>query len=113
MSHGDSAKRQVPITKFMEQIWMQSKITKLSRSEFITALNHYAGLGSSYREQYLYMMCALTSGLYKMGYSQIALNNLTNLLRVRGALNIFTDFRKNPFSHNYNLGIIKNIAKRK
>jgi glycosyltransferase involved in cell wall biosynthesis len=110
MSHGDSAKRQVPITKFMEKIWSESRITKLSRSEFIEALNHYRDLGPAYREQYLYMMFALTLGLYKMGYAQIAINNLTNLLRVRGATKIFGDFRKNPFSHNYNWGIIKEIA---
>jgi len=109
MSSGGSAKRQKPITKFMASIWEESTIPKLSTSEFITALNHYRDLGPSYREQYLFMIYALTVSEYKLGYPMSALNNLTKLLRVRGTTKAFKDFRINPYTHNYNLGIINRI----
>jgi glycosyltransferase involved in cell wall biosynthesis len=107
ISHSGSNQRQQPITKMMSQIWGQSKTPKLTTTEFIEALNHYMDLGAPYREQYLYMVCALTTGLYKMGYYKQALDNLTKLLRVRGSVKAFKEFRKHPFTHNYNVGILK------
>lgn len=112
ISHGGSKQRQQPITKMMAQIWSQSKVPKLTTSEFIEALNHYRDLGPPYREQYLYMLCAITTGLYKMGFYKQTLDNLTKLLRVRGSVKAFKDFRKHPFTHNYNVGILKTFHKK-
>jgi glycosyltransferase involved in cell wall biosynthesis len=109
ISHGGSDKRQQPITLIMKQIWQESKIPRLTTAEFIGSLNHYRDLGPMYREQYLYMISALTTGLYKMGFYKEALNNLTKLLRVRGSIKVFKDYRKRPFSHNYNVGILKEL----
>jgi glycosyltransferase involved in cell wall biosynthesis len=112
ISHSGSDQRQQPITKMMAKIWSDSKIPSLTTSEFIEALNHYRDLGPLYREQYLYMLCAFTAGLYKMGFYKETLNNLTKLLRVRGSVKVFKDFRKRPFSHNYNFGIIKSLSRK-
>ena len=113
MSHGGSDARQQPIADLMSQIWSQSKIPRFNRSRFTTALNHYERLGRAYREQYLYMLCALTSSLYKMGHSIAATNLRYRLHGVEGTDAIFKDLEQNPFSHNYNLGHINTLATRK
>jgi glycosyltransferase involved in cell wall biosynthesis len=113
ISIGSSAQRQQPITKFMASIWRESSVPKLSTHEFITALNHYRDLGAPYREQYLYMVYALTASEYSLGFPVAALSNLRRLIRVRGTMSAFNNFRKNPYTHNYNLGIIHRIGRLK
>lgn len=113
MSKSGSAKRQEPITKLTGRIWSESSIPRLTASDFRSGINHYKKLGPGYEEQYLYMHCALTSGLLKMGYRRHGLANLSRLLFIPGTARAFKDFRMDPFSHNYNLPIVQRLADRK
>ncbi len=113
MSHGGSSERQEPIAVLMQRVWSESKKPRISIKEFKIALGYYYKLGPQYREQYVYMICALVIGLYKMGYPWSALRIFVKLLRVDGALGVLKDLRKHPFSHNYNLGVINKISSRR
>lgn len=107
MSQSGSAKRQEPIARLMGQIWSESKIRQISLAELREGFKHYEKLGPAYQEQYLYMVCAVTIGLSRMGYRRQALANRAKLLTIKGAARAFKDFRRDPFSHNYNLPLIK------
>lgn len=113
MSHGGSAKRQDPIAKLMQRIWFESEPPKISIREFKAAIGHYYKLGPQYREQYVYMVCTLVLGLYKMGRPWLALKIFVKLLRVDGALGVLKDLHEHPFSHNYNLGVIDKMTPHK
>lgn len=101
------AKNQKPITQLMGEIWSEATLPKMSLTEIRAGLKHYEKLGPTYREQYLYMVCSLTAALFKMGYRRQALANRAKLLQIKGTARVFKDFRKDPFSHNYNLPLIK------
>jgi hypothetical protein len=90
----------------MKNIWSDSKLPIFKRQQIQKGLKYYSALGPKFKEQYLYMLCAVALGQYKTGHLSLAVKNITRLLFIRGSLRAFNNFRKDSFSHYYNLAII-------